>query len=288
MCFAPLRRREQETRIALNYGHLGLLKALLLYVLLAHWFACILVLPTTFYAAKEDTWLGNYNFCTADGCASTTAIYVATLSHTLQLICSMSGGEIDHFALNTQEQAIYMLMSVIGALLWGYVLATWVSVLSHSDPNGTWFRQTMDGLNSFMSQYGLAPEMRVRLREYFQRARPCAPAVAHYLVHAALLLMHGPSRRIQLDSSIICECAEAKHVHQGQMRRELLRLMSPMLHGEVALAISGKWLRKLHFLRGVEKEMMILVATNLRPAVFAPSEVRSALTCRPAQPGAPR
>ena len=101
---------------------------------------------------------------------------------------------------------MYTVISVVGSLLWGYVIGTWVSIIANTDPGARWFRQTMDGLNSFMSQYQLPREMRIRLREYFM---------------------------------------QAQHMHQGQRRRELLNLMSPMLHGEVALAISGSWLRKV-------------------------------------------
>ena len=67
--------------------------------------------------------------------------------------------------------------------------------------------------------------------------------------------------------------AQARHMHQGQMRNDLLRLMSPMLHGEVALALTGKWLGKIPFFKGVETEMLVLVATNLHAAVFAPGEL---------------
>ena len=50
----------------------------------------------------------------------------------------------------------------------------------------------MDSLNTFMSIHGLPSEMRTRLREYFQQTR---------------------------------------HMHRGQERKHLMRLMSPQLQG---------------------------------------------------------
>jgi len=223
-----------ETRIAINYALLSLSKTVIIYLLVAHWSACALVLPTTFYDTPEDTWLGSCGFCSVvDGCVATHVLYIATLSHTLQVITGAVGSSLELRVFNTQEQLVYTVISVVGSLLWGYVIGTWVSVIANTDPGSRWFRQTMDGLNSFMSQYQLPREMRIRLREYFM---------------------------------------QAQHMHQGQRRRELLNLMSPMLHGEVALAISGSWLRKVHFLQGAETEMLILAATNMRPAVYAPGE----------------
>ena len=107
-------------RVSINYAFLGLMRAIGLYLLLAHWSACALVLPSTFYDTRADTWLGYYGFCSPHaGCVETLVIYVATLSHTLQLINGGTGGELDHASLNTQEQAVYMVISVIGSLLWG-------------------------------------------------------------------------------------------------------------------------------------------------------------------------
>ena len=171
--------------------------------------------------------------------------------------------------LDTLEQFIYMVVAVVGALLWGYVIGTWVAVLGSMDPAQKWFHKTMDQLNTFM--HACAYE-----------AQPC-PCLIHAhgftrTLSAALTPsappplpsdhLHG-DMRVRLREFFQQAC----HVHQGHMRRDLLMLMSPMLHGQVALAISGAWLRKVHFLKGVEQEMLILVATNLRPAVFAPGEL---------------
>ena len=85
----------------------------------------------------RDTWLGKYGFCAeGDVCVAAESIYIATLSHTLQLICGAAGGALDHEVLNSQEQIVYGLITSSGALLWGYVIARWVGVVTNVNPGG--------------------------------------------------------------------------------------------------------------------------------------------------------
>lgn len=281
-----------ETRVSLNYGHLSLWKMFCLYLLIAHWSGCLLVLPTTFYDNLAETWLGHYGYCIAFSTASPSAddavnlvnatnhgdwseagddlcyrtfnlqrgllanptliqrllddgtcavrcetparLFAASVYFALQMICGATGGELQRGSFNTQEQVLFALLTVIGALLWGQVIGTFVSVIANASPDLAWFRSTMDQLNSFMSLHGLPHEMRIRLREYVQQSR---------------------------------------HVQRGLQRRRILKLMSPMLQGEVALAINHRWLEQIRFLRGAERELIILVACSLQPAVFVPGEL---------------
>jgi len=64
---------------------------------------------------------------------------------------------------------------VSGALLWGYVTATWVGVITNMNPELRWFRETLDSLNAFMAMHSLPKEMRIRLREYSQQPLPTPP-----------------------------------------------------------------------------------------------------------------
>ena len=266
-----------ETRINIHYGYLSLWKVLAAYILVAHWSGCLLVLPTTFYDNIAETWLGHYGYCVAsladgsggnasepdecyrvlnerrglhtdhalnaqlldDGtcvvvCEEPFKLFVASVYLTLQVICGATGGAIYRDAFNTQEQALFMVLCALGALLWGQVIGTFVSVIANAHPESMWFRSRMDQLNQFMSIYGLAPEMRQRLREYFQQSR---------------------------------------HVQRGQQRKRVLEWMSPLLKGEVALAINRRWLQKIRFLKGAETELVVLVACSLQPAVFTPGEL---------------
>lgn len=49
--------------------------------------------------------------------------------------------------------------------------------------------------------------------------------------------------------------------------------MSPLLQGEVVLAINRRWINGIRFLRGAETPLVVLVACSLQPAVFTPGEL---------------
>ena len=52
-----------EVRMAVNYSSLALLKSIVGFWLLAHWFACLWGLQTIFSDSINDTWMGNKGFC---------------------------------------------------------------------------------------------------------------------------------------------------------------------------------------------------------------------------------
>ena len=66
---------------------------------------------------------------------------------------------------------------------------------------------------------------------------------------------------------------QSRHVQRGQLRKRILKQMSPLLQGEVALAINSRWLKGIRFLLGAETELVVLVACSLQPAVFMPGEL---------------
>ena len=156
------------------------------------------------------------------------------------MICGAAGYDLEREAFNTQEQLLCSLLVVVGALLWGHVIGTWVSVINNVNPDLKWFRNTMDSLNTFMSIHGLPSEMRTRLREYFQQTR---------------------------------------HMHRGQERKHLMRLMSPQLQGEVALYMNQEWLKNVPFLQGVERELLVLVSR-----IHIPSHPSLVSFCSPDPP----
>ena len=273
-----------ETRMAVNHSLLSLASCITLYLLAAHWAACLMLMPTAFHANPMETWLASHGYCIsehanvtasfegdgaeADGvteaaaaactfarglrarpeaamellldgacnvrCSLPPDFYVVSVFLALQIICGTGGMPLDTENYSRTEQCIFACVVVLGALLWGYVVGTFVSVISNMSPDITWFKLTLDNLNRFCSIYQLPQEMRVRLREYFQMSR---------------------------------------HIHRGQERNKLMSLMSPSLQGEVSMHISHRWIRSVRFLRGAENDFIILLATSLQPAVFAPGEL---------------
>ena len=63
---------------------------------------------------------------------------------------------------------------VSGALLWGYVTATWVGVITNLNPEVRWFRETLDSLNvrapRELDPCGLSPRCRHAMSCYSSHA----------------------------------------------------------------------------------------------------------------------
>lgn len=190
-----------ETRLHINYAYLSLWKMLIAYVVIAHWSACLLVLPTTFYENLTSTWLGGFGYCVgeslaspapgathdapaasgspfpsshphddecykwlnlarglhaddaladqllSDGtcrvvCEEPSSLFVAAFFLTLQVICGATGGVLNREMFNVQEQLLLALISSFGALLWGQIIGTFVSVIANVNSDVTWFRAT--------------------------------------------------------------------------------------------------------------------------------------------------
>ena len=130
-----------------------------------------------------------------------------------------------------------MTLMLLGAMMWGNVIATFCGIIATLNPAEVEYRQTMDDLNRFMRLQSLPQEMRRRLREYFH---------------------------------------QTKHLQQAASHRSLLATMSPTLQGEVALQVNSRWLSRVWFLRGVEDPFMVQVALHLHAMVFAPGELAAA------------
>ena len=54
------------------------------------------------------------------------------------MICGAAGGELEKGMFNTQEQLLFSVLVVLGALLWGHVIGTWVSVINNVNPDLKW------------------------------------------------------------------------------------------------------------------------------------------------------
>ena len=68
---------------------------------------------------------------------------------------------------------------IASALFWAYTVATLCGVLANLNPAVRDFRNQMDDLIGFMSEEGLPPAMRQRLREYFHQPFPLRKELAY-------------------------------------------------------------------------------------------------------------
>ena len=160
-----------ETKVAINYAAISLLKCLLGMLLLSHWFACIWGLQASFAATRMDTWLGgNSGLCAEDSdsglvvCDGAGYQYSAAIYWAVMTITSIGYGDISATPRNVPEQVAATVLMCLGAIGWGMVLGTIVGNLSNLDPEGDAFRSTMTELNKMMRREDLPNEMQIRLR----------------------------------------------------------------------------------------------------------------------------
>ena len=270
-----------ETRLNVKYAYLLLGWCVIIYLFFSHWAACALLLVTQFEDDPMSTWLGYFGYCVAepvevtamaespslldtaqslagDGsclfprersdvrltsvlhdtcsirCSTPGDLYITALYMSSQIVVGVSGGDYRADAYNNMEHIAFGIIVGLGALMWGYVVGVFVIVLSNLNPDVQWYRSTLDQLNHFMAISQLPHEMRYRLREFFQ---------------------------------------QSKHIHRGEQRKQLLRLMSPSLQGEVSMQLNKSWIWTVPFLNDAENDFTVLVSSHMLPAVFAPGEM---------------
>lgn len=167
-------------------------------------------------------------------CVGPWALYAACLYWAVMTITSIGYGDITPAPTNAAEQVVAVVLMVIGAMMWGNVIATFCGVVQTMNPANTVFRNTMDELNRFMDVQHLPAEMQRRLREYFH---------------------------------------QTKHLQRAASDRALLQKMSPSLQGEVAIRCNERWLKRVWYLVHTEEEFLVQVALHLSAMVFAPGEL---------------
>ena len=261
-----------QTSISLDFSTQTLIKCLVVYLLAAHWFACLLVLGTTLLADSPlHTWRGTKGYCvrTADNpnerrsasflpgktwelqpptvafgvyladvwCVGPWDLWILSFYWTIMIISGASGGDTDSDMMSPPEALLFTFIVVIACLLNGNIIAWLCDVLSNMHPESIAFRNNMDQLNHYSRMNKLARPTRAKLREFLYRA---------------------------------------KHVQMGNAEKHLMSLLSHKLQGELSIMANGPWLTKVPFLRGVEVAVTVRISLALEPMVFVPMELISA------------
>eukprot|EP00971_Amphidinium_carterae_P304298 6047171-Amphidinium_carterae.2 len=65
---------------------------------------------------------------------------------------------------------------------------------------------------------------------------------------------------------------ESVHMRTLEDQSAVLDHLSPMLQGEIAMHLHKPWIDKVWYLRGLERDVVVVVARRLVMMVFAPRE----------------
>jgi hypothetical protein len=261
-----------QTSISIDFSTQTIIKCLFGYLIAGHWFACILVIGTTTADTPLHTWRGFKGYCvrtedpndlmsedhqpgkvwelqpvplsypggedyshlTDVWCVSAYDLWAMSYYWMMMLISGASGGDTDSRMTTPSEALLFTALTVVSCLLNSTIVASLCDVLSNMNPEGIVFRNNMDQLNRYCRVNRLARPTRIKLREYLYRA---------------------------------------KHVQTGNSQKELMRLLSHKLQGELSLQVNGPWLTSVPFLQGVEMACSVRIAMTLDPMVFVPTEM---------------
>ena len=135
---------------------------------------------------------------------------------------------------NHAEYVVASFAMMAGSILWAYLIGK-ISTLMHflSQANME-HHQRLDQLESFIHEKHLSPMLAHRLRRYFLKRRSLDKMEGY-----AVLLNH----------------------------------MSPTLRGDVAEAITGRWLHHVSWLRSAERTFVTSLAMLMRPEIYPPMEM---------------
>jgi|EP00966_Prymnesium_polylepis_P088324 hypothetical protein len=184
-----------------------MIRMLLILLMFAHWQACLWGLGSSFMSAPN--WISEFElgYEAAYG-HKPQPIDVYSAALYWSVMTLTSIGYGEMLPVNSGERVLCSVYMIVSGTIWTYIIGTAAGIAATLDPNGVLFHTTMDQLNEFMRERSLPKDMRLRLREYFQFAR---------------------------------------QVHQVSDDSELLRKMSPLLQGTVALASNKRWLDRVWY-----------------------------------------
>lgn len=227
--------RRLESSLTIDYSMLELLKFSVMTLVLAHWIACCFGVMKSM-GSGSDTWM-HYYFCDPqDACDPDdlhhTVRYGAALYWAITTITTIGFGDI--LPNSTEERFLVIIVMLLGAFQYGYIIGALGSILSTRDERKNRYISIMMELNAFMEEGRLPLHVRSKLREYF-KYRSTAPDVRTY--------------------------------------HNILQQLSPKLRGEVAMMLDNRWIQSVYLFEGQPAAFITEVALSLNQQTFPPYEL---------------
>ena len=215
---------------------------LLLVTIGSHWFACIIGIQTNLHNELQDTWLGadKWGYCRTRDESCTIAeigraqFYIASLTWGMTIITGTGGTDFYPSPTSTGETLVVLVLVLVGALVWTYVLALFCDMTTNANPCGTHFKQLLDGLNIYIQTHQIPRELALRLREY-----------------------------------IIWQ----KEAQMTKFAEKAVPGLSPALQVETVLYVHRNWLNAVWFFKDLEPSCLVRLAREMQVETFAPGEV---------------
>jgi len=240
-----------ESRIGIAYSTISLYKFGITLVTLCHWGACmwyvaafveddpscdarIVTIPGT-----GEVLEGCPSWVTNTGVRGTPFGNRYSYSFYFAVTVLFSGGPAgDMMPQNMTERMCLTFLIAVSGSIYAYVIGAVCGIISQQDMATKIFRQSMDHLNLYMGENRLPQTMRVRMRNFFLRAR---------------------------------------EMHRERFYHETLQIMSPTLRGEVLAMTQGDWIQKVPFFCGAppkeQRDFMSALVLCLKTELFAQQDM---------------
>lgn len=223
-----------HTHMGYSYAMLEVLRTLVLTTLIVHWLACLWAALGVNGRPGEDTWLSYKLKLEGKYLEDLQAleVYNSALCFSMEILTTVGLGDVGpQTNLETFVTTVSMLFT---GLVWAWVVATFVNILTNMDIFKVRFNQLMDDLNGIMHTRNLQPNLRWRLRKYLH---------------------------------------EAFYVHRQRHQQETIRWLSAGLQGELAIQ-SGvdKVCHCVWYLRDLTPGVLVDIAHLFVSDMFSPNE----------------
>jgi hypothetical protein len=225
------------SKITLSSAQLTVLTCVTLLLVGAHLYASILGICTAMHSNKQDTWLGDakYGYCKDDACqVSTPTLYLASFMWAVMIITGTGGTDFYPSESSEAETMLVLVLMLVGALLWTYLLALFCDMATNGEPGMTHFKQLLDSLNRHANAHQLPKEMARRIREYMYQQQP----------------------------------SQLSKYNEG-----VISCLSAGLQCEILLYVNRPWLQKVWFFQNLEPACLARLTREMSALTFAPSEI---------------
>lgn len=237
--------RRWQSRVGIKYSIMSLAKYMTFIVFVAHWMGCFWHVVTRLEDESAHTWVketfnvaknvsGVVDYATVDD-IPVSHVYCASLYHATMTLTTIGYGDVT--ATTTTERWFSVVIQLMGASLYAYIVGVASGIVSSMNKEKMHFQETMDELNDFMEDQGLTDELTIRLREFFQHSRD---------------------------------------MEKLRMYNNLLSRMSPGLRGEVASLAYGKMIEAVPYFQGLGENFISAISLKLSAVALSPGELITA------------